>query len=53
MGTRTDHEDVRDTSLEAEESDAEIDAWTLEEIDDLADLGSVRWLQAGGDDVAA
>ena len=35
--------------LLAEEPDAEIAAWTLDELDHLADLGSVRSAVAGTD----
>jgi hypothetical protein len=48
--TRNDLDGVRDTILNAEEPDAAIAAWTLDELDDLADLGSVRFAVAGTDE---
>jgi hypothetical protein len=51
MGRRIDRKDVRGATLEAEVPDAEIDAWTLEEIDD--DLPDLRWAVAGSDEPRA
>ena len=39
-----------DAILSAGEPDAAFAAWTLDELDDLADLGSVRSAFAGSDD---
>ena len=50
MSTTIDRYDVRDTILNAEEPDAAIAAWSLDEFDDFADLGSVRLAVAGTDE---
>jgi hypothetical protein len=50
QGARADRDDVRDAILDAEEPDAAIDAWTLEELDD--DLADLRWAVAGTTDGA-
>jgi hypothetical protein len=50
MKRHIDREDATDAVLTAEEPDAGFDAWTLDELDDLTDLGSVRLASAGSDD---
>ena len=50
MNLRTVSETFADANPFAEEPDAPIDAWTLDELDHLADLGSVRAARAGTDD---
>jgi hypothetical protein len=53
MRRQLDGEDATNTVLTAEESDAAFAAWTLEEIDDFTDLGSVRSAPAGSDDASS
>ena len=52
MRTQIHPADAADAILAAGEPDAAFAAWTLEELDDLADLGSVRSAFAGSDDAA-
>ena len=53
MNTQIDREALADAILFAGEPDAQYDAWTLDELDRLADLGSVRSAWAGtGEPVA-
>ena len=47
MKSQIDCEDAAEAVLTAEEPDVDFDAWTL---DDLTDLGSVRWESAESDD---
>jgi hypothetical protein len=51
MKTQIDPNDAGD--LAPGEPDAAFDAWTLDELDDLAGLGSVRVAFAGSDDTAS
>jgi len=53
MNLRTDTEALVDGMPFAEEPDAPIAAWTLDELDHLADLGSVRAALEGSDDCSA
>ena len=50
MKTQIERDDLGDAILAGGESDASFDAWTLDELDHLADLGSVRSAFAGSDD---
>jgi hypothetical protein len=50
MSVQFDTEILADTLPIADEPDASIDAWTLDELDHLADLGSVRGAQADMDE---
>ena len=53
MNAQIDREALADAILFAGEPDAQYDAWTLDELDRLADLGSVRSAWAGtGEPVA-
>ena len=47
MNLQIDREALADAILSAGEPDAQYDAWTLDELDRLADLGSVRSAWAG------
>jgi hypothetical protein len=42
MSAKIDQAAVTDSMLSVEEPCPEIDAWTLDELDQLADLGSIR-----------
>jgi hypothetical protein len=53
MNTQIDREALDDAILFAGEPDAQYDAWTLDELDRLADLGSVRSAWAGTDEPGA
>jgi hypothetical protein len=54
MSARIDPEALADAILSVGEPDvAQYDAWTLDELDRLADLGSVRSAWAGTDEPGA
>jgi hypothetical protein len=53
MNTQIDRESLDDAILSLGEPDAQYDAWTLDELDRFADLGSVRSAWAGCDDAGA
>jgi hypothetical protein len=53
MNLQIDREALGDAILSAGEPDGQYDAWTLDELDRLADLGSVRSAWAGTDDRGA
>ena len=50
MNLQTVTEPFADAILFADEPDEPITAWTLDELDHLADLGSVQAARAGTDD---
>ena len=51
MELGTDLADAADVILATGEVDGAIDAWTLEELEQLADLGSVRSALVGSNDL--
>jgi hypothetical protein len=52
MKTRIDRDEPADAILAGGEGDASFDAWTLDELDHLDDLASVRSAVAGSDEDA-
>jgi hypothetical protein len=53
MNMQIDREAMADAILFAGEPDAQYDAWTLDELDQFADIGLVRAARLADDDPAA